>query len=495
MRLLCIILVVLGAGVMLCSIFKYYKALIDMKIKMNSKNWIYSACFIMMNFFLIGYVINLIHYILKDINMQDMLIAFIFFFGAVFVFAMVIMVQRMFNTVIENARLANAKETAEQGSRAKSTFLATMSHELRTPMNAIIGMTTIGLTGTDIERKDHSLRKIDDASKHLLGVINDILDVSKIEAGKFELSEVEFDFEKMLSQIETVISFRIDEKRLKFTVNVDKNIPKFMVGDDQRLKQVIINLLGNAVKFTPESGSVNLDIYSLEEGDGVCTIKVAVTDTGIGMSREQQAKLFQSFQQADNNTSRKFGGTGLGLVISKSIVEMMGGEIWVESELGKGATFTFTVKMKCGGTEKQMTADHAIDRSNIAGLFEGRNILLAEDVEINREIVATLLESTLVAIDYAENGKEAVSMFSEAPDKYDLIFMDVQMPEMDGYEATRAIRELDVPSAKNIPILAMTANVFKEDVENCLAAGMDSHIGKPFDFDEVIDKLSNYLNM
>ena len=495
MRLLCISLVVLGVSIMLCSTFRYYKALISMKVKINAKNWIYAACFVMMVFFLIGYAIVILQYIFMDITSQDLLIASVFFFGAIFVCAMVTMIRRMFTTITENAWLITAKEAAEQGSRAKSTFLANMSHELRTPLNAIIGMTSIGLSGTDIERKDHSLRKIDDTSKHLLGVINDVLDVSKIEAGKFELSEVEFDFGKMLNQIETVINFRIDEKKLKFTVNIDNNIPRVMIGDDQRLKQVIINLLGNAVKFTPESGSIDLSAYCLEEKDGVCTIKIAVADTGIGISPEQQAKLFQSFQQADNNTSRKFGGTGLGLMISKNIVNTMGGDIRIESELGKGATFAFTIKMKRGGTEDPASSGHDTDRANITGCFEGRNILLAEDIEINREIVITLLESTLIEIDCAENGREAVRMFSEAPDKYDLIFMDVQMPEMDGFEATRAIRALDVANAKTIPILAMTASVFKEDVENCFKAGMDSHIAKPFDFDEVVDKLNKYFDL
>ena len=494
MRLLCILLVALGAGVVFYSTFRYYKTLVHMKIKMSAKNWIYAACFVMMGFFLIGYIASIIGYSINEINVHDLLIAIVFFFGAIFVFAMVKMMRSMFSAVVENAQLASEKEAAEKGSRAKSTFLANMSHELRTPMNAIIGMTAIGLSGDSIERKDHSLKKIDDASKHLLGVINDILDVSKIEAGKFELSEVEFDFEKMLRQIETVINFRIDEKKLKFAIEVDKNIPQNMIGDDQRLKQVIINLLSNAVKFTPESGCIKLSVNYLGEEAGKCAIKIAVSDTGIGISREQQAKLFHSFQQADNDTTRKFGGTGLGLKISKNIIDMMGGDIWIESELGKGSTFAFIIKMKFGAAGEQTSDSCDIDLADVAGLFKGRNILLAEDVEINREIVASLLEPTLIEIDYAENGKEAVRMFSEAPDKYDLIFMDVQMPEMDGYEATRTIRELDVPNAKDIPILAMTANVFKEDVENCLEAGMNSHIGKPFAFNEVIDKLSRYLN-
>jgi CheY-like chemotaxis protein len=251
------------------------------------------------------------------------------------------------------------------------------------------------------------------------------------------------------------------------------------------------------VKFTPEKGSVSLDARFLNEEDGVCAIRISVTDSGIGISPEQQSRLFQSFAQAESSTTRKFGGSGLGLKISKSIVDMLGGEIWIESELGKGATFAFTIragivdaKDDSPGAGREQTEEAQYD---INGLFAGFNVLLAEDMEINREIVQALLEPTLLGIDCAENGVVAVRMFSEAPEKYDLIFMDVHMPEMDGYEATRGIRELDIPKAKTIPILAMTANVFREDVEKCIASGMDDHIGKPLEFDDLMDKLRAYL--
>ena len=507
---------------------------------------------------------------------------------------------------------------------AKSNFLSNMSHEIRTPMNAIIGMTNVGIAAKDIERKDYSLTRIENASQHLLGVINDILDISKIESGKFELSDVEFDFERMLQRVVNVINYKIEEKEQQFSVYIDRAIPKYLIGDDQRLAQVLANIMGNAIKFTPEKGSIFIKTYLLEEEAGKCKLKISVTDTGIGISPEQQGKLFQSFQQADSDMSRKFGGTGLGLAISKSIVEMMGGEIGVESELGKGATFAFTIFMGVGSrTERKkqnidwrnihilavdddrfilndfkgilekigatcdvavsgedslrmvekngeydlyfidwkmpgmdglelvgrlkergfggddshiimmsaaesstfstMAKEAGVDKfmmkplfpfsiSEIIGeyygfgdeviedekegterIYEGRYILLVEDVDINREIVLALLEPTSVKIDCAENGKEAVLKFSEAPDRYDMVFMDLQMPEMDGYEAARTIRALDVPEAKTIPIIAMTANVFKEDVEKCFAAGMDGHIGKPLDMDEVTEVMNKYL--
>jgi CheY-like chemotaxis protein len=254
--------------------------------------------------------------------------------------------------------------------------------------------------------------------------------------------------------------------------------------------------LGNAVKFTPEHGSINLDVRFMREENGLCTIEVSVSDTGIGISAEQQKNLFKSFQQAEVDTTRRFGGSGLGLVISRSIVEMMDGAIWVKSEPGKGSVFTFTVQVKRGSYFNDNLGKESVpdeDEPDIAGLFAGRRVLLAEDVEINREVVLTLLEPTLLEIDCAENGMEAVRKFSETPDKYDLIFMDVQMPEMDGYEATRRIRALDIPKAKTVPIIALTANVFREDIEKCLNAGMNSHVGKPFDFEEVKKKLCIYF--
>ena len=397
-------------------------------------------------------------------------------------------------------------EATKAESRYKSKFLSNMSHEMRTPMNAIIGMVNIGKTTDDIERKNYCMMRIDNASKHLLGVINDVLDISKIEAGKFELSPIMFDFGKTLQRVFDVVKFRADEKEQALTVHLDDNIPRILYGDDIRISQVVTNLLGNAVKFTPSQGSITLRAYLLEEESGVCTIQFEVTDTGIGISLEQQHRLFQSYVQAKSDTTRKFGGTGLGLSISKKIVELMGGTIWVKSELGHGSTFAFTVKLVRGEDKENelsgpVTADFSGASGTAAeklhgdhsGAYEGYCVLLAEDVEINREIVTTLLEPTLLEIDCAENGAQAVSMFKESPDKYAVIFMDVQMPEMDGYEATRAIRALPIPHAKVVPIIAMTANVFREDIEKCLDAGMNGHIGKPLNIDDVHEQLERYL--
>jgi CheY-like chemotaxis protein/two-component sensor histidine kinase len=366
-------------------------------------------------------------------------------------------------------------------------------------MNAIIGMTAIAKRTGDIEQKDSCLEKIEDASEHLLGIINDILDMSKIEANKLELSFVNFSFKKMIDKTVNVIGFRVEEKRQRFDVKIDERIPSFLLGDDIRLAQIITNLLSNAVKFTPSGGQVRLEAAFIKTENRRCTVQVSVSDTGIGISPEQQAKLFSSFAQAESGTSRKFGGTGLGLAISKRLIEMMGGKIWIESEAGAGASFIFTLELEAG-TEDAASAGEA-DKDGAVDDFSAHCILLAEDVEVNREIVLALLEPTGIQVDCAENGREAFEMFRADPKKYDMILMDVQMPEMDGYEATRRIRALEAHLAAEetgavllpVPIIAMTANVFREDIEKSLAEGMNGHLGKPLNFEEVLEKLRRYL--
>ena len=521
--------------------------------------------------------------------------------------------------------IMQAKEAAEKANSAKSEFLANMSHEMRTPMNAIIGMTNIARSSSDPERKEYCLEKIADASTHLLGVINDILDMSKIESGKFELSPSEFDFEKMLINATNVVNYNVDEKQLNFTVKVDRDIPATIMADQQRLQQVIINLLSNAVKFTPQDGTISLEIRLVERKDTLCTLQVDVTDNGIGIAPAKQGLLFRSFTQAESSVSRRFGGTGLGLVISKNIVEMMHGRIWVESREGQGSRFSFTAQVTSGESASPRLLPEHVNWDNIkvlavddapevreffleiaqalhfdcvvaasgqealqllgqndfpiifvdwkmpgmdglelarrikdtytpqsviimisaaqwsemeaqakaaginkyipkplfssriadtindclgtagqrksaglapkrSGQLAGKRILLVEDIKINREIVVALLGPTGVLIDKAENGVEACRMFNENPERYDMILMDIHMPEMDGYEATRRIRASGLPGSRSIPIMAMTANVFKEDIDRCLAVGMNDHVGKPLMINDVLDKMKKFLN-
>ena len=405
------------------------------------------------------------------------------------------------NETLEAAVRARTRELEEQvhiaelASHAKSDFLSNMSHEIRTPIGAVIGMTTIGLNSSDIEKKDHSFKKIWNASTHLLGVINDILDMSKIEANKLELSTTEFKIHETIKKVTDIIQIQAKEKNQDFTVLIEEPIPELLIGDDQRLAQVITNLLSNAIKFTPTGGSVSFNVSLKSETNANCFLFFCVTDTGIGITEEQQCLLFTPFQQADSSTSRHYGGTGLGLILSKRIVEMMNGQISVTSTPGKGSAFSFSVELQKADNADNidfcLAKPSAIDVP--AGEFNGVSVLLAEDVEINREIVMTIMEPSGIDFHVAANGKAAVEAFEKNPDKFDLILMDIQMPIMDGYLATRSIRSMDIPRAKTIPIIAMTANVFQEDVLKCLEAGMNAHIGKPLNTNDLVILIRKYL--
>ncbi len=396
-----------------------------------------------------------------------------------------------------NTKLIEAMKRAEKASQAKSEFLANMSHEIRTPMNAIIGMGKIAKDSYDMGKIHACIGKINSASAHLLGVINDILDMAKIESGKLEIHNAAFDFEAMLKRVSSVTNFRLKEKNLHFSLSIDPAIPKRITADEQRLAQVVTNLLSNAEKFTPEHGHIAVSA-KLRENDGErCLLEISVSDSGIGIPKEQHERLFRSFEQADGGISRKYGGTGLGLAICKQIVELMGGTIGLESEPGQGSRFYVIVPVARTAFSPEQAADQVFDSEAENGgtteFLRGQHILVAEDVDINQEILIGLLEGTGVLFDFAENGRLAVEAFALNPQKYALILMDIQMPEMDGYEAARRIRAMSAPEAASIPIIAMTANVFKEDIEKSRAAGMNGHLGKPLDLDAVLRKLKDCL--
>jgi len=399
------------------------------------------------------------------------------------------------NTVKQRtAQLEDQVMLAEAASRAKGDFLANMSHEIRTPLNAVLGMVAIGAKAQDISSKNRAFVKIGEASKHLLGVINDILDMSKIEAGKLELSPIDFRVREVLEHVEDILRFKTDEKNQKFTVSVADSVPDSLCGDDTRLAQIITNLIGNAIKFTPEQGTVSLEAWLEDETDGICTVRFCVRDTGIGITEEQKAKLFTAFQQAECQTTRNYGGTGLGLALSKRIVELMGGDIRVDSQPGHGSAFSFTIKAPRADMASQEELSESAPQEMQKGEFAGKVILLADDVEINREIVIALLEVTGVAIDTAENGEKAVELFEQAPERYHLILMDLQMPVMDGYKAAQNIRAGTSSQAASVPIIAMTANVFKEDIEHSLASGMNGHLSKPIELEKLLSLLRKYLS-
>ncbi|MCL2603999.1 MAG: ATP-binding protein [Defluviitaleaceae bacterium] len=390
---------------------------------------------------------------------------------------------------VQELELLEAKEKAEKANRSKSEFLSRMSHEMRTPMNAIIGMTRIALKTASESKKKHCLETIQEASRHLLDVINNVLDMSKIEAKKFEIQSSSFYLNKMMRKAANILNFRVEEKRQKLIIHIDERLPAVAIGDEFRLRQVISNLISNAVKFTPDGGTITVSAHYIKDAEDLFVLQVDVEDTGIGISQEHMKRLFNAFEQVEGGRTRKYGGSGLGLTICKQLVEMMGGMIWVESEEGKGSKFSFAVPLSETAGISEEDGYNKIQ----TGRYEGLHILIAEDIEINRDIIASILQETGINVDFAENGQIAVLKFYSNPSKYSVIFMDIQMPEMDGYEATRVIR--DTHEGKAIPIIAMTANVFKEDIEACYAAGMDSHIGKPLDANVIFDKLSKYISI
>ncbi len=526
--------------------------------------------------------------------------------------------------------LLKATEEAQKANMSKSQFIANMSHEIRTPMNVIIGMIHLAEMETSPAKVSEYFEDIKNASDHLLNIINDILDISKIESGKLQLNSSVFNIEKVISKVCSLTSLSLAEKDLKLAVNIGENLGYYYVGDEVRISQIMTNLLSNAVKFTPHEGHISLSINEIQREKGNAQIEIVVEDTGIGMSEEQQKRIFNIFEQADGSVSRKYGGTGLGLAISKSFAGMMGGTILVDSKEGEGSRFTTRIQLECADEEERKAKEDIQDKlkgtkillfsandiiiskvqsyskdsailcelaktpkeaadmitnayqsnnmydalfcdadmhkeegiyenyQRVAGLvktdrvvcivepnswdclkdnlerfdfesyvekpilamsfhnillqmknegirggiqelskstdFSQVHLLLAEDIQINIEILKTLLMSTNIQIDEATDGAMALELFEKNPDKYDIIFMDVQMPIMNGLDATRQIRKLDHPNAKAIPIIALTANVFKEDIDICIESGMNDHLGKPIDLQAIISKIKFYTS-
>lgn len=374
-------------------------------------------------------------------------------------------------------------ERHDLSAKAKSDFLARMSHEIRTPMNGIIGMTEIALKdGQTEERRIDCLRKIEYSSEYLLGLINDILDMSKIESGKMRLIEEKCNLMEMIQGLRPLLEAKLNENNIQYIADIQLKNHWFMA-DSLRLNQVLVNLLGNALKYSRPDGHVWLTVRETEEEKGFSNLYFQVRDDGIGIAPEKQQLIFRQFEQADNSENARKQGTGLGLAISRRIVRMMDSDIKLESEPGKGSSFSFNVKLQPVSGEKTTVTSQPEEIS-----FPGKRILVVEDNELNMEIICTILENYGIETEQAVNGKEAVRRMEESvPGYYDMIFMDIMMPEMDGLEATRTIRNLDRKDCKKIPIYAMSANAFDEDVKRSLASGMNGHLSKPVNL-QVLEK-------
>lgn len=395
-----------------------------------------------------------------------------------------------------NRELQASNEAAQAASRAKSAFLATMSHELRTPMNGVVGMTELLLNTTLESTQRHYAEVIRRSALSLLQILNDILDFSKIEADRLKLDAAPFDLRRSTDNAIQLLRPQIERKGLQLVVDFPKNVPQAVVGDPTRYAQILTNLLGNAVKFTAE-GRVELRVRVATRQGKTLLYRFEIEDTGIGIRPEVIPKLFNSFTQSDNSITRQYGGTGLGLAIVRRLCNLMGGDCGVNSVFGKGSTFWFTLRLEANEQpqEAMPTGTYRVHFSptQLAGVDRKLLVLLAEDNLINQEVTAGFLELLNCDCVIANNGKQAVERMT-AENRFDLVLMDCQMPEMDGMEATRRIRELETGRGRRTPIIALTANAMSGDREMCLAAGMDDFLSKPFELNELSAVMNHWCN-
>ena len=400
--------------------------------------------------------------------------------------------------------MRDACAAAERANVAKTAFLSRMTHDIRTPMNGIIGMTTLAISNlnrNNLEKVGECLAKINTSSTHLLGIINEALDMGQIESGKFALNCEEFNFMQMIEDVKDVIEESAKARKHQLDVSCEEIVHTSVYGDDVRLRKALINILGNAIKYTPDGGKISMEVTEKSTNkEDLCCFEFVIQDNGIGMSKEFLPHLFLPFEREHNDKTSKIQGTGLGMVITKNIIQLMNGDIQVESEPGVGTKFVVTVYMGLQNgvsPARQVSTDKTENILNyIASLdYSKKKILLVEDNELNREVATEIIALTNAKIEVAENGKAALNMIVERPAYYyDLIFMDIQMPVMDGYEATRAIRQLTDDYTKEIPIIAMSANAFAEDVIAARQAGMNDHIAKPLDLKKLAEAFEKWMN-
>ena len=385
-------------------------------------------------------------------------------------------------------------EQAQAASRAKSVFLSNMSHDIRTPMNAIIGFTNIALHQDSVPEMHNCLKKIEDSSDHLLALLNDVLDLSRIESGRVEFSPVPADITAVTDSVIEITNGMLLNRELNFEVHREPLQNPYVMTEPVRIREILVNVLNNAVKFTKDGGSIRLDAGSRPGADAQhIVICYRIKDTGVGMSEDFQKKLFDEFAQEENGARTQYKGTGLGMAISKKYVELMGGTITVDSQKGVGTTFTVEIPMELTSAEKVEKTKRSVQNNDLKGI----KVLLAEDNDLNAELATMLLEDSGMTVTRAADGQEAVDLFADHPaGTYDVILMDIMMPKMDGHQAAKAIRAMyaDRPDAEEIPIIALSANAFSEDVQASLDAGMNGHVSKPLNMEEVTKTIERNLD-
>jgi len=393
---------------------------------------------------------------------------------------------------LRTEELLIAQKKAVAANKSKSDFLANMSHEIRTPMNGIIGMIHLALQSQQSDKQKEYINKAQYSAKNLLEIINDILDFSKIEAGKLNLEETNFQLKQVINNMLNLVQLKAEDAGINLFIKIAPDVPVLLIGDPLRLGQILINLTKNPIKFSQSDVIISLKVILEEETESEVGLHFSINDTGIGMSSEDQGKLFQSFSQADSSTTRKYGGTGLGLTISQKITALMNGKMWVDSKEGIGSTFHFTARLKKQINDLLSNAsieDHQINIDQAIAQLHGKKILLVEDNEINQELARELLLMNGITVETADNGQEALELLLNQ--SFDGVLMDCMMPEMDGYEATRKIRAQD--ALQGLPVIAMTANAMKQDVKKVLSVGMNDHISKPINPETMFITMAKWI--
>ncbi len=470
------LMIYLGAALMVYNIYgfiSYARYIRGLKSWDKDDKSLYLPI-VLLIFFLIGYIV------VGTFGDPDIMMAGILFGGSIFVYIIYRFIRSITEKIIQNEQLESKLKVAEESGRAKASFLASISHEMRTPMNVILGLDEIALKDQELKPETReSLEKIGQSGRHLLDMINNILEMNDIQSGSLEVKNDEFSLKDVIDQVSVIIRTLCEKKDLTYDCSISEDAAGWYVGDEMKIKQSLLKVLDNAVKYTESPGTVSLDVVATPGENGIKTLTFAVRDNGIGIDSDFLPKVFDVFTEQDTTFTKKYGGSGLSLAVTKNMVELMGGTITAESQKGFGSTFTIELPLK-SIEQKHEEEQRQADEIELAG----RRILVVEDIQENAEIVMDLLELEGVKSEHAENGKVALEMFEHAPEGYyDAILMDLRMPVMDGLEASRRIRDLDKPDAKKIPIIALTANAFDSDVKATMDVGMNAHLAKPADSD------------